>query len=312
MTFNVYGQYFVGFDDAECLLFPSKKNRDWSKFKIPFRDGDVIANNTYIVIFHKLDKIPNGTRNDVVYYHCWHRKKSGDSKFKIDFGIGYESDFRFATDEEKQILFDAIKVNGYKWVEETKTLEKLIIPKFKVGDKVVKKDDPTECWYVKGIATHNNSHHHYDIVTKSKYSNLHFEDQDNWELVPNHKFKVGDVIKAENRFYKYKIKEITNTHYTLESIPGAYIHNRLICKDKNWELVPDKFDITTLKPFESRVLVRTSNRKWVAAFYSHYNTDSSLHYCVAGGLWYEQCIPYDGNEYLLNTNDDCDDFYKNW
>ena len=110
-----------------------------------FKDGDVIANNTYIVIFHKLDKIPNGTRNDVVYYHCWHRKKSGDSKFKIDFGIGYESDFRFATDEEKQKLFDAIKDNGYKWVEETKTLEKLIIPKFKVGDKVVKKDDPTEC-----------------------------------------------------------------------------------------------------------------------------------------------------------------------
>ena len=96
---------------------------------------------------------------------------------------------------------------------------------------------------------------------------MHFEDQDNWELVPNHKFKVGDVIKAENRFYKYKIKEITNTHYILESIPGAYIHNMLICEDKNWELVPNKFDISSLKPYD-KVLVRDDNNSaWINLFF---------------------------------------------
>ena len=30
--FNIYGQYFTGYSDAECLLFPSKEQRDWSKF----------------------------------------------------------------------------------------------------------------------------------------------------------------------------------------------------------------------------------------------------------------------------------------
>ena len=38
--------------------------------------------------------------------------------------------------KEKQKLFDIIKENGYKWNPETKTLEKMIIPKFKVGDKI--------------------------------------------------------------------------------------------------------------------------------------------------------------------------------
>lgn len=24
------------------------------------------------------------------------------------------------------------------------------------------------------------------------------------------------------------------------------------------------------------------------------------------------CIPYEGNEHLLGTKEDCDEFYKNW
>ena len=43
---------------------------------------------------------------------------------------------RLATEEEKQKLYDAIKANGYKWNAGTKTLEKLVEPKFKVGDVI--------------------------------------------------------------------------------------------------------------------------------------------------------------------------------
>ena len=35
------GRYFDGFEDARCLLFPSAKMRDWSKF---FKHGDVVLN----------------------------------------------------------------------------------------------------------------------------------------------------------------------------------------------------------------------------------------------------------------------------
>lgn len=172
--------------------------------KLPkFKDGDVIANNTYIVIFHKLDKITNGIRNDVVYYHCWYHKEDNNSKFKIDFGIGYESNFRLATEEEKQKLFQTIKDNGYRWNPESKTLEKLVTPKFKVGDRV-----------------------------KSIYNNN-----------------------------QYDIVRLTDTHYTLVEVENKFKYTEPIIEDKNWKLIPNKFDITTLVPFESRFLVRTGNER---------------------------------------------------
>jgi hypothetical protein len=58
---------------------------------------------------------------------------------------------RFATEEEKQKLFQAIKDHGYKWNAETKTLEKLVEPKFDITtlkpfDKVLVRDNDEQEW----------------------------------------------------------------------------------------------------------------------------------------------------------------------
>ena len=299
-----------------------------------------------------------------MYYHCYLR---GSSHFKStkDCGVGYISDFRFATDEEKQKLFDAIKTNGYKWNAETKTLEKLIVPKFKagdkikeinerfpstrtiynyvegigysttihdwvriedqdnwelvptykfkVGDKIVNKNNLTECWYVQGINTYCNSDY-YCIVTKGEVANLHFKDQDEWELVPVPKFKVGDIVETKrNKLFDYKIIKITDTHYTLKSIPGENTYDILICEDENWKLVPNKFDISNLKAYD-KVLVRDTNEQvWVADLFSHVHDKPLGGYTFACvGHYPNQCIPYLGNEHLLGTCDECNEYYKNW
>lgn len=104
--------------NGECMLFPSKDQRDWIKFQRPFKDGDVISRGSFIAIFHKFE--------DHLYYRCWYNTKYNSFKAKIDFGIGYIEEYVYASKEEKQKLFDAIKANGYKWNAETKTLEKLI------------------------------------------------------------------------------------------------------------------------------------------------------------------------------------------
>lgn len=54
------------------------------------------------------------------------------------------------------------------------------------------------------------------------------------------------------------------------------------------------------KPFD-KVLVRdVDGEEWKADFFSHYYTDYRYNYkCVSGA--YIQCIPYEGNEYLLGT-----------
>ena len=40
-SFTKNGHYLNGFEYAECLLFPSAKMRDWSKF---FKRGDIVYN----------------------------------------------------------------------------------------------------------------------------------------------------------------------------------------------------------------------------------------------------------------------------
>ena len=347
-NFAYDGRYYL---NGECCIFPSKDNRDWNTFR-PFKDGDIISNASYIAIFHKFGKPKVYGYDKVVYYHCWCYQNGKGFKFEKDYGIGRDTDFRFATDEEKQKLFNVIKENGYKWNPETKTLEKLI-----VGDKihpwtiqdakdgdVIFYDDGWTCifkrihgiWYSSYCFITNDGEfytgyeeHAVDSTINGnahpatkEQCNLLFQKMKEsgykWNaetkileklIVP--KFKVGDIVKSNrNTLFNYKIIKITDTHYTLESIPKAGTYDILICEDENWKLVPKKFDITTLKPFESKVLVRDVDyNKWEAAIFGRYDGEKVF---VIGGLDWNQCIPYEGNEHLLGTNNDCDEYYKNW
>ena len=48
--------------------------------------------------------------------------------------------FRYATEEEKQLLIDALKKDGKRWNADKKCIEDIPQPKFKAGDKVKIKD----------------------------------------------------------------------------------------------------------------------------------------------------------------------------
>jgi hypothetical protein len=106
------------------------------------------------------------------------------------------------------------------------------------------------------------------------------------------------------------VTKIENTHYILNDefeLPLPFTFQ------DDYELIPDKFDITTLVPFESRVLVRSSYGDiWRPAIYGVIDSKEHYFHCVVGGNYWTQCIPYEGNEHLLGTTDDCDKFYKTW
>lgn len=79
-------------------------------------------------------------------------------------------------------------------------------------------------------------------------------------------------------------------------------------------LEKDKFDINTLIPFKSRVLVRdNTDESWYPAIWGFLGIidKDEYPYIVEGGNGFEMCIPYEGNEHLLGTSDDCDEYYKN-
>ena len=111
---------------GECILFPSKEQRDWSKFKptYEFKDGDIVATNTG----NRIGITTGGHAHSCKPTYC---VLSHNREVKLYFSTKEAWCFnRLATEEEKQRLFDAIKKSGYKWNAETKTLEKLVEPKF--------------------------------------------------------------------------------------------------------------------------------------------------------------------------------------
>lgn len=114
ITFTSEGYYMIPvFDNCECMIFPSKDQRDWSKFQRPFKNGDIVITTLdhIVIIKEHLGK-----------EYSTHVLKTGN----ILISDARACPSRFATEEEKQELFKAIKKSGYKWNEETKTLEKLI------------------------------------------------------------------------------------------------------------------------------------------------------------------------------------------
>ena len=136
-------------------------------------------------------------------------------------------------------------------------------------------------------------------------------DQRDWtkfQIPIEPKFKVGDKIIRKGRVgkdYAIPILKIENGMYIL---PKSTMP---IETQDDWKLVPNKFDITTLKPFD-KVLVRDVNdEEWTPNLYGYplYEKDKAYQ-CVLN--YWNQCIPYEGNQHLLGTHDDCDDYYKTW
>ena len=272
----------------EKLVPPKFHEGDWITMAKPCQIIGMDYNGNYLVQYWDNIKVHVLSKNFCEsHFHLWTIKDAKDGDvisyddgwtciFKCIHGIWYSShcfvvDGEFytgyeehavdsiingnahpATKEQRNFLFQKIKESGYKWNKDTKTLEGLIQPKFKIGD-----------------------------IVQNKITNI-----------------IGTINLIINSKQEYQV--------TLKK--GGIVYILFECQD-SWELVPNKFDISTLKPFESRVLMRSSNaREWVATFYSHYS-NNKFYGC---GMCCDQCIPYEGNEHLCGTTNDCNEFYKTW
>ena len=238
VNFYSNGKWNKYYSDSEVMLFPSKTQRDWNKFQRPIVDGDVVVCEP-----HQIFLVREWIEDNSIECHIGYDFDTND-RYK-----GFVMYDRIATEYESKRLFNMIEKDGYHWNPETKTLEKLFEPKFKVGDKV-----------------------RHKVVNKNDVHEINRVHDDSYEFVG---FPYTIPMKHQDKF----------------------------------ELVPNKFDITTLIPFESRVLMRSSNaREWVGTIYSHYS-NNKFYGC---GMCCDQCIPYEGNEHLLGKTDDCSEYFKNW
>lgn len=156
------------------------------------------------------------------------------------------------------------------------------------------------------------------MYDKLKYSGYEYNQQLNkLEKLTEPKFKAGDRIRSKNiKDECFYILNVDKDRYKyILNIKGYCLEFK---DQNNYELVPNKFDITTLIPFESRVLVRNScDGFWMPTFWGIYEAEKANRHLYRNYLttkgFFCQCIPYNDNtKHLLGTTDDCDEFYKTW
>lgn len=120
ISFTSEGLYFSKEEDSngECMLFPSKECRDWSKFT-PFKDGDILANEDGRAFIFR------GKFNEDGY------PIAHGGVDKCDMFIESEDDkvwskgpFRRATTKEVENMICKMKEVGYIWDDKQKGLKK--------------------------------------------------------------------------------------------------------------------------------------------------------------------------------------------
>ena len=170
---------------AKCVIFPKGKTT-WEGFVPPykFNDGDVIYVETkasrWVSIFNE------DTENVIVTYadsNLDNRRFCGTDDFAgILCPKRIIREIRLATEEETQKLFQAIKDNGHKWNAVTKTLEKLVEPKFdpatlKPFDQVLVRNVLTDKWRIGFFERIDTEEPKYDTAYSSYRHCIPYNDE---------------------------------------------------------------------------------------------------------------------------------------
>lgn len=265
-TFDKNGNLY---DDGECIVFPSKEMRDWSKFA--WKRGDVLISDCGFVCIFKEWASDDYTRFNGCYFDGMPNAETAKySKLDNNTAYGYIREIENRC--------------GGKLNIETLEIEKQT--EFKDGDVVVTDAVPSLC-YSKCIFILKG-----DFNTGESCANSYI-----FYNINNNDF-CFDVLDTEIRD--------RNIHLATEE-EKLILFDALAKKGKAWDAekkqIVDLKPKVELKPFD-KVLVRDFSRdKWSISFFSFKKEDCYV--CINHCSW-NQCIPYIGNESLLGTTKDVD------
>lgn len=200
--------------EGECMLFPSKEQRNWNNFMVPFRDGDIIIRTEVnpgckyrnIAIFSNY----NDNAMDKMTVHC---QVNGVNKFRTKMSI-HHKDWRLATAEEIERFFTRMHESGYDF----KNGKLIALPIFKIGDVI------TDGTYTVRITHVDDTHYHYGNNCANK---IYIGDQDKWKIK---KFDIRSLkpydkvlIKSDGCWYPSLVSYVNSsgTVYTIDQTDGV-------------------------------------------------------------------------------------------
>ena len=273
---NVYSVKPNGkmYDNGECIIFPSKEMRDWSKFA--WKKGDILVSNDggTEVIFDKWYD------NTYTNFYCKHYLNSENEN-----NIVYNEAFLCTTEryslEEKdsvQTYINTIEERlGGKLNLDTLEIEKTQ-PEFKDGDIVA-------------LVVRKCTHIAIFQSRQEAYIGFHAVLCQNDELLLEEPFRedVGDI----------ELRLATDSE-------KQQLFDALANEGKAWDAEKKMFVVLksswTPKPFD-KVVVRCGKAdKWSIDFFSYKVSNG---YICTGDAWFGYCLPYnEETAHLLGTTDD--------
>lgn len=256
------------YDDGECVVFPSKEMRNWSKFA--WKKGDVLVGVGQRVIFEKFI--------DENY-----------TKFQGKYSLSIYEDRTLVTDRSCYTS-NFSKINDSGNVEDYfKDLEEKLGGKFNRETLEIEKFKPKKkpVFELGGLYVFNEEDEDGELTIIGKLIGKN-EIEDT--LTFGNQYEIGNEKFVADQAFDLRI----SIHEELrEATEGEAItfHEAYTIWEKSKKQ-------SAFKPFD-KVLVRDSESdKWRANLFGYIDKDKYYH-CVYANWVY--CIPYEGNEHLLGT-----------
>lgn len=273
--YSYKGRWNEGIEDSECVLFPSKEMRDWSKFA--WKKGDVLVNkdrDTHVIF----EEFTDDTYTTFTGKHYRSKISKNGYEYVRECSCATE-EFTLEAENAAQTYIKTIEEKlGGKLNRDTLEIDKQ--PEFKDGDIVV--SNSGSIVLVKEIKCGERVYYHACMINGNVY------------------------IKGTEDEYYGIVSDIDRLAADTEKLQ---FFDALAKKGKRWDSekkqivgLKPKFD--ELKPFD-RVLVRNcKSENWRANLFGYIDKDGF--YCCVWANW-AYCIPYAGNEHLLGTTKDVED-----
>lgn len=258
----------------------NRKTLEIEKTQPEFKDGDIVMSDSGTIVLVRGISL---TRK--IYYHAYMRNEYiYINQVEGEFFSRISRIKRFATDSEKQQLFDALAKEGKRWDSEKKQIVDLK-PAFEVGRFYVFNEDDED-----GELTIIGKNESEDTLT--------FGDQyeiENQKFVTDQTFDLCISVQKELR----------------EATEGEIL---MLQKARTlWEKEKKAKEQPPFKPFD-KVLVRCGKKfKWLPAFFvrdrgeSFTNRYNVLPIHSGKPADFTHCIPFEGHENIAFTRYDIED-----
>lgn len=252
------------YDDGECVVFPSKEMRDWSKFA--WKRGDVLISDCGFVCIFKEWASDDYTRFNGCYFDGMPNAETAKySKLDNNTAYGYIREIENRC--------------GGKLNLETLKIEK---SEFKDGDIIKMTWDKYSAiaifWEYSNFGKGFDSHVFFNINTKIIEYNIHGHTLQDMILrlaTEEEKQQLFDTLAKEGKAWDAEKKQIVDLKPKCE-----------------------------FKPFDKVLSRRCSEDYWVLNFYSHKSHKTDYHICIDGSSNLYCIPYNEETVHLLGTTDD--------